>query len=83
MNLGECSVDVGFETIVDGGSPVCSFMSSHSMYVNKTAGFERLCFFFVLEEGWNYIQKRCDDVLCCCLWIEHIQVANVVFSLVW
>ena len=65
---------------MDGGSPVCSFVSSHSMCVNKTAGSERLCFLFDLEEGRNYIQKCCDEVFGFDVWIEHIQFATVVFS---
>ena len=77
MNLGESSDVFGLETIVDGGSPVCSFMSSHSRYVYKTAGFGRLCFLFDLEEGWNDIQKCCDEVFfyfACGLNISSLQM---------
>ena len=74
---------------MDGGSPVCSFMSSHSRYVNKQHGrnLKSMLFMFDLEEGWNYIQtfvKTCFDVVCalnlsslqmwCLLWYGNFRL---------
>ena len=70
---------------MDGGSPACSFMSSHSSYVNKTAGFESLCFLIWIWKRVGIIFRnvvmRCSDVVCG-LNISSLQMWFDLFGLV-
>ena len=62
---------------MDGGSPVCSFMSSHSRYVNRHK-CRNLKFFLCLKRVGLIFRRVCQDVvLDVVLCVEHIQLANV------